>query len=151
MQDWIEDKIVNQALKEESKKEIEKTGVKFCISNDFQYCILVRKHHAWEIEGEGWRDRNLPPELDDTWRWTLNFYHFEKATKNSWWFKMFVPLKYKIVKIEQVDDEYKIITDLEIIIGKFSSYYILSRNVLTGNAETEEEIERKFLDINEKN
>ena len=48
MKDWIDDEVVENALKSKSKTNLEKSKVKYCVSDDFKYCILVRKHSAWE-------------------------------------------------------------------------------------------------------
>jgi hypothetical protein len=140
MKNWIDDELVEKALKTKSIKDLKKSGVKFCISDDFKYCILVRKHSAWEIKKEGWRDANEPPKKGETSRWVLNFYK-----KGSSWFKIFVPLKYEITGFEEDGKKYKIITKKESIIGKFSSHESLMWDVMAGNAEKETEIEEKFL------
>ncbi len=41
---------------------LEESGVQYCMSPDYTYCIVIRDHAAWYIEGEGWRDGNYPPK-----------------------------------------------------------------------------------------
>lgn len=139
MEDWIENELIEDALKSKSLINLEKSGLKFCISTDFNYCILARRHHAWETE-KGWREANEAPTDKKLSRWVLNFYK-----KDSSWFKIFAPLKYNIKKIEADGEKFKIITETETIIGNFASHDALMWEVLTGNAEKEAEIEKKFM------
>jgi hypothetical protein len=140
MKDWIDNEVVENALKNKSKIDLEKSGVQFCVSDDFKYCILIRRHSAWEIKKEGWRDANEAPKQGETSRWVLNFYK-----KGSSWFKMFVPMKHNITKIESKGKKFRIITKGETISGIFSSHDNLMWDVMTGNAEKETEIESKFF------
>lgn len=145
MSGWIENEQVERALKERSVQEIEQADVKFFISDDFSYCVLVRRHSAWEVGDGGWRDANQPPKEGESWRWVLNFYHYSREQEQSSWFKIFVPLKYEVLGMEAAGDSYSIITVNGAITGKFSSHSSLMWSLMTGNAETEAEIERKFL------
>lgn len=143
MNHWIDHQEIENALKKKSISELTKSGVVFCVSDNYEYCILLRKHSAWCVPSEGWRDANEPPS-DNSGRWVLNFYKLNSISKAYDWFKLFVPEKYPLTSINAMGDFYHLVCDHRTVIGKFSAFDSLMWDLMTGNAETEIEIERKF-------
>ncbi|WP_339727782.1 hypothetical protein [uncultured Gimesia sp.] len=145
---WIDNEVVNKAQKNGDFSAIIESGVQFCMSPDRKYCILVRDHSAWHVEGEGWRDSNDPPENEESGRQMLNFFKCQIDSEIGIWFKAFIPQDEAIRDIESVDDEC-----CEVIIGseRHRIYYTkidgLMWDLMTGNAVTEDEIKTTFSKI----
>jgi hypothetical protein len=87
---------------------------------------------------------NEPPKHDNAGRLLLNFYHVNHKEKNSSWFKIFVPLKHSDIKLESLGDRFRIIGGNDEIAAKFKLHYQFMRELMTGHAEKEEEIEERF-------
>jgi hypothetical protein len=145
MNEWVSNEEVVGSLKNKSIIDFKGRNFKYCISDDFEYAVVLRKHAAWEVTNKGWRDGNYPSENNQNSRWVINFFHHNHKTQAGLWFKMFVPLKFDVVAINKVADNCEIIMTSETILVKFSSIESLMWDVMVGKAETEAEIERKFL------
>lgn len=144
MSTWIKNEEITNLLKNNSSEGIKKFGTNICVSDDFEYCLLLRLHDAWEIDREGWRNSNSSPDANSKGRLVLNFYHYMKDRDGSSWFKIFVPIKYSNIALKSNGDTYEIITDSETIIGKFDRHDRLMWDCITGHAEPESEIGMKF-------
>ena len=147
MSTWISNEAVQNALKNKKILELENSGLIYSISDDFEYCLVIREHNAWQISGEGWLDSN---ELADDMvnaRHVLNFFNYNPINKQESWFKIFVPISFEISKIEKNKNQYYLITGSRTLVGHFSVHNKLMWSVMTGFAQQEEEIERKFLSI----
>ena len=142
---WIDNQTVNNAQASGDTSLIAEAGAPFCMSGDRTYCILVRTHAAWYVDGEGWRNGNYPPEGDSIGRPMLNFFKRQVGDETGYWFKMFIPKAVVFSAIEDVDGhccEAMIDSDLHRL-----TYTDLDRmkwDMITGRAEPEEEIEGKF-------
>lgn len=141
---WIENDEIIEALKTKSAQNLINKKAIFCISKDFEHCVLLRKHAAWEISGEGWRDGNYPSKQGGDSRWILNFFYHNHQRQNGFWFKMFVPLNKNIVSLKSENEFFKIITDSMVLSLPYSSFEKLMWDVMSGEAEAEKEIEKKF-------
>lgn len=145
---WIDNEAVSKAQVSGNLSAIIKSGVQYCMSPNRKYCILVREHSAWHVEGEGWRDANNPPENEESGRQMLNFFKLQNNSEIGIWFKVFVPQSMIIREIKSVNGEC-----CEVIIGSechrlsYSRIEDLMWDVMTGNAEQEDEIETTFSKI----
>lgn len=146
---WIDNEEIFNSLRDKSNTLFNKLGNQVCVSENFEYCLLIRSHVAWNIENQGWRDSNNKPNEKDNCRLVLNFFKIDRNNGIESWFKIFLPLKhkdYKLITIEK--NNYKIVLENNEIIGKFDSFDSLMWDLMTGNAEQENEIENKFNKIN---
>lgn len=145
----IENDVIYEKLKQKSKDFFNEIGDNICISDDFEYCLFLQNNDSWYIENEGWRDSNCKPEKDEKARLVLNFFRINGENKN--WFKIFVPLRFKNYKLKTMDNNsYQILTETEPINGLFKNFDALMWDLMTGNAETESEIEEKYKLIGKK-
>jgi hypothetical protein len=144
---WIENQEIENALRKKSINELLKVGVLFCLSDSYEYCVVLRRHSAWQVKSQSWRDANEPPS-DNSGRWVLNFYKFNPSAQACSWFKLFVPIEFTITSIHTVEDSYHLVSNHKTVIGKFDAFDNLMWDILSGNAETEEEILRKFELLN---
>ena len=147
MRTWISNDVVQNALRSKQVVELEKSGLIYSISDDFEYCLIIGEHNAWQINGEGWRDSNEPPQNNLDARRVLNFFNYNPSKKQESWFKIFIPFKYEISKIEKNKDQYFLITASRTLVGHFSTHNQLMWSVVTGLSQQEQEIESKFLSI----
>ena len=81
MRTWISNDVVQNALRSKQVVELEKSGLIYSISDDFEYCLIIREHNAWQINGEGWRDSNEPPQNNLDARRVLNFFNYNPSKK----------------------------------------------------------------------
>lgn len=115
------------------------------MSPDRHYCVLIRDHASLYIEGKGWRDSNYPPKINETGRAMLNFYKKISDEGPGFWFKVFIPNSVIISGLKDVDGKYcEITTGAE----QWQIYYKklkgLMWDVMTGHAQSEEDIENTF-------
>lgn len=148
MAKWIENSVIENALKTKDFLILENAKVPFCLSGDKVYCLLIREHAAWYIAGKGWKDGNYPPDGKGSGRFILNFFKVVTKSKSGFWFKVFIPLSLPILKIEGVNENY-----CEATFGSkqhrlnYNKIDSLMWDVMTGNAETEEKIELIFAKV----
>ena len=147
--EWIENDKIYKNLEKKSEKFFSKLGNKVCVSENYDYCLLLQTNEAWYTENEGWRDSNSKPLKNKESRLTLNF--FKVNGENKSWFKIFTPLKYNNYKLNTLENNsYQILSDNECINGIFNDFDSLMWDFMTGNAEMESEIENKFKMIERK-
>ena len=145
---WVDNEEIFDSLRNKSNTLFNKLEDQVCVSENFEYCLLIRTHEAWHVENQGWRDSNNKPDNKDNGRLILNFFKVDKNDGIESWFKIFLPLKYNDYKLLAIEkNNYKIITGNNEIVGKFDSFDSLMWNFITGNAEQETEIEYKFIKI----
>jgi hypothetical protein len=148
MNRWIDNETVEQALVSGDLSSLIESGVQFCMSPDRAYCVLIRDHAAWYVEGEGWRDGNYPPEEDAVGRPALNFFKRQMGDEQGFWFKIFIPNSVTIGGLTSVNEQF-----CELAVGSYqcriayNSLDGLMWDIMTGNAEPEEEIEATFSKI----
>ncbi len=147
MNHWIDNLEIENALKKKSINELAKAGALFCVSDSYEYGVVLRKHSAWHIKSQGWRDAN-ESSSDNSGRWVLNFYKLNSLSNACDWFKLFVPEDFAITSIRTEGDFYHLVSEHHTLTGKFDAFDRLIWDVITGHAETEEEIVRKFQLLN---
>lgn len=147
MKSWIsKSEIINGLIKKDTSVFKHWKGP-YCISDDYKTCLFIQKHEAWGNQNEGWRDRNAPPEKSSSGREMINIIHLDQDN-NSIWFKMFIPLKLKTVSLQLKGSLYEISSQVKTYKGEFENLKNLMFKVLSGNAQTEDEIENKFELLN---
>jgi len=141
---WISNEQVEMALEQQKPLKItNEESVLICYSDEYNYCILERYHQAWETES-GWRDSNSPPDNEQNGRKVFNFYAYDREDEYSSWFKMFVPSNLTIERIISEGEFYTIETSAGTIRSTFENIEEIMFDVISGDAETEEEIAKKF-------
>jgi hypothetical protein len=141
MNNWISDELVKEMFRQKNTKALEEAGVLFCVSDSFEHCVLIRNHNSWQTD-EGWYSSNAQAGKGDTSRPMLNIYG--KTAETGFWFPLFIPLKYEVLRLETQGDRYNIITDQEIISGGFAGLELLGFDAMRGFEVTETEIEECF-------
>lgn len=144
MSTWVTDDEVIEAMQSKSAELLIDRRIKFCMSDDFQYCVVLKEHAAWQVTDGGWRYGNYPPEENEGGRPVLSFLHSKQLTKAGFVFRAFVPQKHAVTLLENNMDSYRIKTESEIFEGKYGFLEKLMWDVVLGWAEPEEEIEKKF-------
>lgn len=141
--EWIENEVIFNKLEEKSTNFFNKPGNKVCVSKNYVYCLFLQVNKAWYIENEGWRDSNSKPEKSNSKRLVLNFFKVDE--EGEYWFKIFVPLKLSNCRLLTIDNNtFQLLSDTESIIGQFDAFDSLMWDFMTGEAESETEIEDKF-------
>ena len=143
MDNWITNEEIIEALKNKDLKAI--SNLNFCVSGNFDTCLFVRQHEAWEIPNEGWRDNNSKPSPDSKTRDVLNFIQLSQdEIIDNTWFKVFIPEKLGEIQLSTDSNYFQIKHNQGIIKGEFSNVSSLMWDLMSGNAEPEKEIEEKF-------
>lgn len=149
MNGWIDKEKVIKTLKNKDASLLKAWGGSYCLSSDYKTCLFVQEHSAWIVENQGWRYSNTQPEKNEQTRAMLNIIHLNNDN-NSIWFKMFVPLKSGALELTTMKQYYVIKSQTESLKGNFDSIKTLMFKVMTGNAQTEIDIESKFVLLNQK-
>lgn len=142
---WVDDDDVEAALKTGNEQPLKESGVRYCLSKDRRYCVLIRVHDAWYTEGDGWRDGNFPPRAGRKGRRALNFYKRQLGDDEGLWFKTLVPESVEIREMQASDEGH-----LDAVLGTSSRRLTFSRiddlmwDVITGKGQEEHEIEAAF-------
>lgn len=148
MSRWISDEQVNRAQETGDFSALEANEIPFCMSPDRTYCILVRDHAAWQIEGEGWREGNYAPGQDGEGRCVINFFKCQRGDDTGFWYKTLVPTAVRIVGLRSVDSTcFEVATENASLKAAYSRLDGLMWDLMTGNAQTEDDIEAAFAGI----
>ena len=142
---WIEDQIVENALKAGDTHIVDEAIVKYCMSNDNTYCVVIREHSAWYVDGDGWNEGNFPPKKGEEGREMLNFYKKQVGDDNGFWFKVFIPSSVKIIELKTIsNDKYVIKTDKDQYELNYNDIDGLMWDLMSGTGVEEDEIESNF-------
>lgn len=145
---WIDDDSVKYAQATGDLSSLLASGVQFCMSPDRTYCVLIRDHGAWTVEGEGWLDANRPPEDAASGRAMMNFYKRQSGGDQGFWFKIFVPNAVKIHGIVGIDaNSCEVATDSGQRRIAYDRLGHLMWEVLTGKPQPEKKIEASFAKL----
>ena len=144
---WVSHETVREIQNGADPIELDSANEIYCMSEDRKYFVLIRNHKAWFVPGNkgGWRDMNGEAGPNHTSRQILNFFSTPSEGNPGIWSKIFLPLSFQVISIKSLDNSYYEInsnTDKKKI--KFPKFEELLWEFMTGNAESEEEIERKF-------
>lgn len=144
---WVDDAQVLEALRSRDVTALASSGCRYCVSNDWKACVVIRSHVAWHIKGEGWRDSNRAPKADEAGRDMLNFFALPAGKDPGIWFKCFLPLRVQVTSLRTDSDCYVLEAGAAVYRASFADLGRLMWDIATGHAEREADISSAFKAI----
>jgi hypothetical protein len=144
---WIDDEQVRRALEARDHSALNASGCRYCISSDWKACVVIRRHIAWHIKGEGWRDSNAPPTGNETGRDLLNFFALPHGKDPGIWFKCFLPSKLQATDLRTEGDCYVLEAETSVFRAPFAGLRRVMWDLMTGHAICEADIASAFKAI----
>ena len=142
---WLEFDTVAEAQQSSDTAPLVAAGILWCMSNDRTYCVRVREHSAWHVEGRGWYYANCSPNTPGSGRPRMNFFKLQRGEEIGFGFRAFVPRKVSLSSLGTIDDDrFEIVTDTGSFPLRFEDLEGLMWSVMTGTGEKEKQIEASF-------
>ena len=141
---WIGNEQVRSALETGDLAALDASGCRYCISNDGKACVVIRKHYAWHVEGEGWYEQNAAPSGNETGRDMLNFFTAPSDEEPGRWFKCFMPQDLQVIGLASKGAFYELQTNGSVHRASFKRIPRHMWNLVTGKGQREEDVVSMF-------